>query len=133
MNAAVQSADPAAALDAAQAAMNAAANGAGAALPMTQAWSPALLQFLTIAVLSFTFGALLLGTLLLWRSKAHASQVLRVFGVLSIIGISALLLVAGYSNEQLTPIVGLFGAVAGYLLGKEGAGPPESGATHPTS
>ena len=33
--------------------------------------------------------------------------------------VSALLLVVGYSNEQLTPIVGLFGAIAGYLLGKD--------------
>jgi hypothetical protein len=28
-------------------------------------------------------------------------------------------MVVGYSNEQLTPIIGLFGAVAGYLLGKD--------------
>lgn len=32
---------------------------------------------------------------------------------------SSLLLVVGYSNDQLTPIVGLFGAIAGYLLGKD--------------
>ena len=36
-----------------------------------------------------------------------------------IVGLSALLLVAGFSNDQLTPIVGLFGAIAGYLPGKE--------------
>jgi len=39
--------------------------------------------------------------------------------VVIIVGLSALLLVAGFSNDQLTPIVGLFGAIAGYLLGKE--------------
>ena len=47
-------------------------------------------------------------------------------GVLAILAFSALLLVVGYSNEQLTPIIGLFGAIAGYLLGKEtkGGGAP---------
>jgi len=84
-----------------------------------QPWSPDLVQFLAIGVLLFSFAALLLCTLLLWRSKAPPSQVLRIFGVISILGLSALLLVVGYSNEQLTPIVGLFGAIAGYLLGKD--------------
>ncbi len=32
---------------------------------------------------------------------------------------SALLLGMGYSNKQLTPNVRLFGAIAGYLLGKD--------------
>lgn len=113
-----QPSDLIAALDATQAAMNEAVIQA-TAIPLSQAWSPGLIRFLAIAVFVFTFGALLLGTLLLWRSKASASQVLRIFGVISIIGISALLLVVGYSNDQLTPIVGLFGAIAGYLLGKD--------------
>jgi CHASE2 domain-containing sensor protein len=118
MTAASQAVDAIAALDAAQTAMNATATQA-VAMPLSQAWSPDLVRFLAIAVLLFTFGALLLGTLLLWRSRSTASQVLRIFGVISIIGVSALLLVVGYSNDQLTPIVGLFGAIAGYLLGKD--------------
>ena len=122
MTAASSSVDALAALDAAQAAMNATATQA-VAMPLSQAWSPDLVRFLAIAVLVFTFGALLLGTLLLWRSRSTASQVLRIFGVISIIGISALLLVVGYSNDQLTPIVGLFGAIAGYLLGKDNPPP----------
>lgn len=85
----------------------------------TQPWTPDLVQFLAIGVLLFSFAALLLCTLLLWRANAPPGQVLRIFGVISILGLSALLLVVGYSNEQLTPIVGLFGAIAGYLLGKD--------------
>lgn len=84
-----------------------------------QPWSEHIVQFLSLSVLGFTVVALVMVTLLLWRSKSSEAQVLKIFGVLSILGLSALLLVAGYSNEQLTPIVGLFGAVAGYLLGKE--------------
>lgn len=84
-----------------------------------QPWSPDLVQFLAIGVLGFSCMALIMATALLWRSAAPPHQVLRVFGVITIVGFSALLLVAGYSSEQLTPIVGLFGAIAGYLLGKD--------------
>ena len=110
------------ALDAAQKAADAAASTAVAiASPPigNQTWSPELVRFLASSILLFTFGALLLGTLLLWRSRSNAGQTLRALGVISIIGVSALLLIVGYSNEQLTPIVGLFGAIAGYLLGKD--------------
>ncbi|MCI0557733.1 MAG: hypothetical protein MN733_04505, partial [Nitrososphaera sp.] len=61
--------------------------------------------------------------LLLWRQGSPPQQVLKIFGILSIIGVSALLLIVGYGNEQLTPIVGLFGAIAGYLLGKDSNSP----------
>jgi uncharacterized membrane protein YfcA len=105
------------ALDAAQAAFDA----AGSALPphMVQPWSGELVRFLTLSVLGFSCLSLLLATVLLWRERAPAQQVLKVFGIVSIVGVSAALLVAGYSNDQLTPIVGLFGAIAGYLLGKD--------------
>jgi hypothetical protein len=104
------------ALDAAQAAFDKAAI---TATYVSQPWSTEIVRFLTFAVLGFTCVALVLCTVLLWRMKSPAQQVLKVFGVLTILGMSALLLVVGYSNEQLTPIVGLFGAVAGYLLGKD--------------
>lgn len=87
--------------------------------PVANDWSPTLVQFLALAVLIFTFLSLLLCAVLLWRQRASGTQILRIFGVLTIVGMSALLVVIGYSNEQLTPIVGLFGAIAGYLLGKE--------------
>lgn len=82
-------------------------------------WTPELVQFLSTNTFLFLCFTLALAALLLWRAKASGITVLRVFGILSIIGLSALLLFVGYSNSQLTPIVGLFGAIAGYLLGKE--------------
>ena len=84
-----------------------------------QPWSPELVQFLVIGVLAFSSVALIMATVLLWRSSAPPVQILRIFGVITILCFSALLLVVGYDNEQLTPIVGLFGAIAGYLLGKD--------------
>jgi hypothetical protein len=116
-----------AALDSAQRSFD--ANAAGAAtLVSNQPWSAELVKFLAIGVLGFSCIALVMASLLLWRSRAEPSQVLKVFGVITIVCFSALLLVVGYNNEQLTPIVGLFGAIAGYLLGKDakaGPGPAE--------
>lgn len=109
-------------LESAQAAFDKAAT---AVTYVSQPWSIEIVRFLTFAVLGFTGVALVLSTVLLWRRKAPAQQVLKVFGVLIILGLSALLLVVGYSNEQLTPIVGLFGAVAGYLLGKDTTDNPQ--------
>lgn len=99
-----------------------------------QIWSPDLVKFLSIAILLFTLASLVLCAILLWRSRSPGFHVLRVFGVITIIGVSALLLVVGYSNEQLTPIVGLFGAIAGYLLGKDkdGGAAPRSDASQET-
>lgn len=105
-----------AALDKAQQAIDS-AQAAGAA--WVQPWTPDLVQFLSLGVLGFSGMALILATALLWRAAAPPHQVLRVFGIITIIGFAALLLVVGYNNEQLTPIVGLFGAIAGYLLGKD--------------
>lgn len=109
-----------AALDTAQGALDKASAIVSSGNRLLQPWVPELIQLLALSVLLFSFGALLLGTLLLWRYKAQGNQILRVFGIISIIGMSAFLLVVGYSNDQLTPIVGLFGAISGYLLGKEG-------------
>lgn len=107
--------DALAALDKAQSAFDA----VKPALAAHQPWSAELVRFLSASVLGFCCVALVISALLLWRVNASAQQVLRVTGVISILGFSALLLVVGYNNEQLTPIVGLFGAIAGYLLGKD--------------
>jgi len=109
-------------LETAQAALQSASSGGGSIQP----WSPELVGYLTLGVLGFSTLSLFVSAVLLWRAKAQADQVLRVTGVLAILAFSALLLVVRYSSEQLTPIIGLFGAIAGYLLGKEtkGGGAP---------
>jgi hypothetical protein len=112
--------DPISSLTAAQQAADAVSiNLMTASEPTLHGWSPALVKFLAVSIIAFTLAALCLCTVLLWRSRATGFHVLRIFGVITILGISALLLIVGYSNEQLTPIVGLFGAIAGYLLGKD--------------
>lgn len=84
-----------------------------------QPWSESLVIYLSVAVLAFALLLSILATILLLRTNVVANYVIRLFGIIAIITFSALLLVVGYSNDQLTPIVGLFGAIAGYLLGKD--------------
>jgi len=84
-----------------------------------QPWSPELVIYLSTSILLMTALALILGSVLLWKRSYAGQDILRLYGVVIIVGLSALLLVAGFSNDQLTPIVGLFGAIAGYLLGKD--------------
>jgi hypothetical protein len=47
-----------------------------------------------------------------------ASAVLRLFGMLTIIVMAVFLIVAGYNTEQVAPVVGLLGTLAGYLVGR---------------
>ncbi len=93
-------------------------------------WTPEMLRFLTAWTFGFMAFSVLVCAVLLWRTSATGLTILRVIGIVTIIGLSALLLFVGYSNEQLTPIVGLFGAIAGYLLGKDS---PPAAPTPPTN
>ena len=106
------------ALDVAQKGLDS-VQASAASATLAQPWSPQLVQFLVIALLGFACIGLIMATALLWRSSAPPQHVLKIFGLIIILTFSALLLVVGYNNEQLTPIVGLFGAIAGYLLGKD--------------
>lgn len=43
---------------------------------------------------------------------------LRSFGTILIVIAAVFLIVAGYSEKQIAPVIGLLGTIAGYLLGK---------------
>jgi hypothetical protein len=94
-------------------------------LGSAQPWSPELVIYLSTAILLITALALILGSVLMWKRANSSQDILRLFGVVIIVGLSALLLVTGFSNDQLTPIVGLFGAIAGYLLGRDSRQPKD--------
>jgi hypothetical protein len=99
-------------------------------------WAPTVEVWLSILIL--TFGCLVLGLefLLLRGSRTHlsAESILRAIGVTTIIIGALFCITAGFSPQQIAPATGLFGTVAGYLLGKEtvararGARPDEEGA-----
>lgn len=82
-------------------------------------WSLEAISAISFSLVGFFALVLVLSTFLLWKSKASPDYVVKVFVVISVIATGAILLIAGYSNEQLTPIIGLFGAIVGYVLGKD--------------
>lgn len=73
---------------------------------------------LSLAVL--IFGLIIVGLeIYLIRTKDIDSDMLVKFIVVTLIITGTLFLItAGYNNNQIAPAVGLFGTVAGYLLGK---------------
>lgn len=74
---------------------------------------------LSISVLSFGLCVLLMQTFLVTRvpSGWTPAAILRSYGLTLILTFAVLLITAGYSNQQILPVIGLLGTVAGYLLG----------------
>ncbi len=52
------------------------------------------------------------------KSGKDPETLLRSFGTILIIIVAVFLIVAGYSEKQIAPVIGLLGTVAGYILGK---------------
>ena len=74
---------------------------------------------LTLMVIGLTLAALVMQFLLLKKiTKLRAEDTLRVFGVTLILMGTLFFITAGYSSSQIAPAIGLFGTVAGYLLGR---------------
>ncbi len=92
-------------------------------------WSVTNAMTISTVVLGFGIVVLLLATNLIKVGRS-SEDVLRIFGTILIILVSAFLVVAGYTSDQVAP-VGLLGTIVGYLLGKgtpktssdSGAGP----------
>ena len=82
-------------------------------------WSTSTAMTMSSVVMVFGLVVIALATYLILRGKS-AEAVLRIFGTILIIVIAVFLVVAGYSDTQISPVMGLLGTVAGYLLGKEG-------------
>ncbi|MAE63773.1 MAG: hypothetical protein CMJ18_05830 [Phycisphaeraceae bacterium] len=76
---------------------------------------------IVISVGVLVFGALIfaLQTFLMIRLPLAwtPAAILRFNGLTLIIVAGVLLVTAGYSNQQMAPVIGLLGAIAGYLLG----------------
>ena len=54
---------------------------------------------------------------LLRAAKSRADEALRALTVTLIVVISLALVSSGYGKDQITPVLGLFGTIVGYLLG----------------
>jgi hypothetical protein len=74
---------------------------------------------MTVSVAVLIFGllaGLLVGSLL--KAGRRADDVLKGVGTILIIVCTLFLVVAGYSDKQIAPVIGLFGTIAGYILGR---------------
>jgi thiol:disulfide interchange protein len=75
---------------------------------------------LSIGVLVFGLIVLGLETFILRPSNSYtAFWALKLYGVTLVIIAGMFMIVAGYSQSQITSMMGLLGSLAGYLLGKE--------------
>jgi hypothetical protein len=73
---------------------------------------------LSIAIL--IFGLLIASTILVFQMKERKGinyMTFKLLGVIFIGTVSVFLIPAGFDNNQITPIVGLLGTLAGYLIG----------------
>lgn len=53
------------------------------------------------------------------KAGFDSESLLKLFGTILIIVSAVFLIVAGYSDKQISPVVGLLGTIAGYILGKQ--------------
>jgi hypothetical protein len=74
--------------------------------------------WLSVEILFFGFGVLAVEYFLLRKAGITAEETLRVYAVTLIIVGTLFLITAGFDSNQIAPAMGLFGTIAGYLLGK---------------
>jgi hypothetical protein len=81
---------------------------------------------LSIAVLSFGLLVILIEMFLINGRLISETAAVRFIVVTLIITASLFLMTAGYGDTQIAPAFGLFGTVAGYVLGKSNEPTPEN-------
>lgn len=67
------------------------------------------------------FGLILVGvqSFLTMKGKLSESAAFKLIGLTVVVTAGLFVIPAGYSQNQMTPLMGLLGAIAGYLLGKD--------------
>src|SRR6266545_2729238 len=71
------------------------------------------------AVLVFGLLLIAIQALLVMRKSITASAAFKLIGLTMVITAGLFVIPAGFSQNQMTPLMGLLGAIAGYLLGKD--------------
>jgi hypothetical protein len=78
---------------------------------------------LALVVIALGVMVMLMLTVFLRSKAATPDDGIRAYGLTLIIIGTMVLICAGYSNDQIAPAMGLFGTIAGYLLGRKGSQP----------
>jgi len=103
--------------NAAQNAYNAVSSGSShAAGAASQPWNPWLISFLTVIVIAFAVLVLHYSRNML-KDGHQPGDILRLTTMPMVITAALFLVMLGYSNNQMTPVIGLLGTLVGYVLG----------------
>lgn len=89
--------------------------------PGGETWEQALkAKLLTIVIIAFGLIVFVFQTVVLYKSRDEiiSEQMLTISTVTLVIIGGLLLITAGFSSQQISPVVGLFGSILGYVLGK---------------
>jgi hypothetical protein len=81
-----------------------------------QPWNPWLVSFLTLIILAFS-GFVLHYMRSMLKDGHSPGDILRLATMPMVITAAIFLVLLGYSNEQMTPVIGLLGTMIGYVLG----------------
>ena len=76
---------------------------------------------LALTVIAFGVIVILAFAILLWSKSAPPDLAFRALSITMIVTGTLFLICAGYTNDQIAPAIGLFGTIAGYLLGRSEA------------
>lgn len=72
-----------------------------------------------LTLVIFVFGLIALAVFLVMLRKGQATPyTMRIFVIIILIFGTLLVVSSSYSTEQIAPVVGFFGTIAGYLLGR---------------
>lgn len=91
---------------------------------MNQWWSARDAMTISASVLFFGLIAMLIAANLMRKTTITADGILKVFGMILLIFGSIFLVVSGYSQEQMGPVMGLLGTIAGFIFGRVASSPP---------
>ena len=74
---------------------------------------------LRLTMIIFIFGLIAMGLfLLLLRNDKATAYTLRIFVIIILVFGTLMLVSSAYTTAQIAPVVGFFGTIAGYLLGR---------------
>jgi hypothetical protein len=84
-----------------------------------------------LTILMLTFGVIILGisAFIIYKHGTDLNFLFKYFIIILVIIASVVLMSVGYDKDQVAPAIGLFGTIAGYLLGK--ADVPPKAANNP--
>jgi hypothetical protein len=101
---------------------------------VVQPWNPWLISFLTIVIIAFSVLVLYFMRIML-KDGHRPNDILRLTTMPMVIAAAIFLVLLGYSNNQITSVIGLLGTLIGYILGSatsKGTTPADSPSPSPS-